>query len=219
MNRSGFFLLTSFLNIMIEVWTSSLRDNDKLIGLGNGKVYKANPKTDEETEALAFDMRKGNFDTTKVWDIPILHCKEIRLQEHKPMIEIFFGREGEEELRITDEYQRHIIFEKIKSISLPQARYSEEKWSIWKTGRKPLIAMGVILLLFLWTLFYAIKAQSGTVYYLADGHYNSLTGIVLAIASLGLVNVISIFSGLLGIAIFAFYRKVKRIPMMHRLLF
>ncbi len=204
---------------MIEVWTSSLKGSDKLIGLGNGKLYKANPKTDDETEHLAIDMRKGNFDTTRVWDITIFHCKEIRLQENKPMIEIYFGKEGEEELRVTDEYLRHTIFNKIKSVSLPPARYAEEKWSVWKTGRKPMIAMGVLSAIFLWTLFYAIEAQSGTVYYLEDGHYNSITGIVLAIASLGLFKVIAIFSGLFGIALVAFFRKVRKIPVMHRLLF
>lgn len=202
---------------MIEVWTNSLKGNDKLVGFGNGVIYKANPKTYEEVEALAANMRKGVFDTTKVWEISTRRCREIRMQDGKSFIEIYWGKDGEEELRITDEYLKHKIFEVIKA-GASHLNYTVEKWSIFKAGRKPLIAMAVIVALFAWTLFYAIEAQSGMVYYLEDGRYDSITGIVLGIASLGLTNVIAIFSFLIGLAVFAFIRKTRKIPMMYRLL-
>jgi len=202
---------------MIEVWTNSLKGNDKLIGFGNGFIYKANPKTIEETEILATNMRNGVFDTTKVWDIQAKYCSEIRLQEGKTYIEIFYGKEGEQDLRVADEYLRFKIFETIKK-GLPDVKYSVEKWSAFKAGRKPLIAIAVLIGLFLWTLFYAIQGQNGMVYYLEDGRYNSLTGIVLGIASLGLTNVIIIFCSLLSLALFAFIKRIRNIPTMHRLL-
>ena len=81
---------------MTEVWTSSEKGNDKLIAFIDGTIYKANPKTDEETDILAKGIKSGSFDITKLWDIKTSNCKEIRLQDGKPYIEIFWGRDGEE---------------------------------------------------------------------------------------------------------------------------
>jgi hypothetical protein len=193
---------------MTEVWTSNEKGNDKLIAFIDGVIYKANPKTDEETDEMAKAIKLGSFDARKLWEIKTRNCKEIRLQDGKPYIEIYWGKDGEEQLRITDEYKRYRIFECIK-VNTPDGSFTTDKWSPFRAGRKPMIAFFVVLGLFLWTLFYAVQAESGKVYYLENGHYNSLTGIVLIIASLGLVNVIIIFSFLLGIAAFAFIRKVK----------
>ncbi|MFI5129368.1 MAG: hypothetical protein ACHQFX_05225 [Chitinophagales bacterium] len=201
---------------MIEVWTHSEPGNDKLIGFGNNIIYKANPRTEQETEILAKGLKAGSYDSTKIWDISTKNCREIRLQDGKPYIEIFWGKEGEEQLRVADEYLRYKIFDRIRA-GTPNAVYTVEKWNAFRAGKKPLIAMVVILALFAWTMFYAVEAQSGTVYYIENGRYDSLTGIVLGIASLGLIKVVTIFSCLLGIALFAFIRKAKKPPTMHRI--
>jgi len=199
---------------MTEVWTSNEKGNDKLIAFTNNTIYKANPKTDEETEALAKGLKAGSFDSTKLWEIKTIHCKEIRLQEGKPYIEILWGKDGEEQLRITDEYKRYKIFDFIKA-NTPNSAFTVDKWNIFRAGRKPMIAFFVVLALFLWTLFYAIEAQSGKVYYIENGRYDSITGIVLGLASMGLKNVILAFSALLAIALFAFIRKAKDPPIMN----
>jgi hypothetical protein len=48
--------------------TSNEKGNDKLIAFNNGTIYKANPKTDEETDMLARDLKPGFFNSTKLWD-------------------------------------------------------------------------------------------------------------------------------------------------------
>ncbi len=202
---------------MIEILISNEKVNDKLIAFGNGIIYKANPKTDQETDVLASSLRSGSFDSTKLWDIKVSHCKEIRLQEGKPYIEVFWGKDGEEQLRITDDYKRQKFFDLMKA-GTPNAVYAVEKWNVFRAGRKPLIAFFIVLGIFLWALYYAIQAQKGYVYYIEDGRYNSITGIVLAIASLGLNRVILIFSILLGIALFAFIKKAKNPPLMNRIM-
>ena len=199
---------------MIEVWTSNEKGNDKLIAFANNTIYKANPKTDEETDSLARGLKSESFDSTKLWEIKTIHCKEIRLEEGKPYIEIFWNKDGEEQLRITDEYKRHKVFEFIK-VNTPNSEFSIDKWNAFRAGRKPMIAFFIVLGLFLWTLFYAIEAQSGTVYYIESGRYNSLTGIVLGLASMGLSNVIVLFSSLLAVALFAFIRKARNPPTMN----
>src|SRR5688572_25707586 len=141
---------------MVEVWTSNEKGNDKLIAFANNIIYKANPPTDEETDILARGIKSGTMDTTKLWDISTNNCKEIRLQDGKTYIEILWGRDGEEQLRITDEYKRYKIFNLIKT-NTPNSEFSIEKWSVFRAGRKPMIAFFVVLALFLWTLFYAIE--------------------------------------------------------------
>ncbi|HEV8282810.1 MAG TPA: hypothetical protein VGQ09_00795 [Chitinophagaceae bacterium] len=202
---------------MIEILTSNEKGNDKLIAFVNGTIYKANPKTDQETDILASGLKAGSFDTTKLWEIKTRNCKEIRLQDGKPYIEIFWGRDGEEQLRITDEYKKYKLFESIKS-NTPNANCRIEKWNVFRAGKKPMIAFFIVLALFLWTLYYAIQAQRGYVYYLEDGRYFSLTGIILGIASLGLVKVFFLFSVLLGIALFAFIQKARKPPVMNRII-
>lgn len=202
---------------MIEVWTSNEKHNDRLIAFGNNIIYKANPKTEQDTDILASGLESGSFDSTKVWEIRTSNCKEIRLQDGRPYIEIYWGRDGEEQLRITDEYRRYKVFELIKT-NTPHAKFSSAKWSILRAGRKPMIAFFVVLALSVWTLYYAIEAERGYVYYLENGHYNSITGIVLAIASLGLSRVILIFSVLLAVVVFAFVRKAKNRTVTHSLI-
>ena len=203
---------------MTEILTSNEKGNDKVIAFINDTIYKANPKTDQETDILASGLRSGSFDSTKVWDIKVSHCNEIRLQDGKPFIEIFWDRGGEEQLVISDAYKRYMFFDLIKA-NAPNARCTTEKWNAFRAGRKPLIAFFVVLGLFLWTLYYAIQAQKGYVYYIENGRYGSLTGIVLAIASLGLNRVIAICSALLCIALFAFIKKAKNPPVMNRIIF
>jgi len=201
---------------MAEVWTSNEKGNDKLIAFADNTIYKANPKTGEDVDGLARGLKAGSFDSTKVWEIKTTHCNEIRLQDGKPYIEILWGKDGEEQLRITDEYKRYKVFDFIKA-NTSNAEISTDKWSAIRAGRKPMIAFFVVLALFLWTLFYAIEAESGNVYYIESGRYNSIVGIVLGLASMGLAKVIALFSALLAIAAIAFIRKAKNPPVMHRI--
>ncbi len=203
-------------NRMVEVWISSEKGNDKLIAFANNVIYKANPRTDEEADNLARGLKSGSFDSTKLWEIRTSNCKEIRLPHGKQYIEILWEKDGEEQLRITDEYKKYKVFDFIKSHT-SNAEFITEKWSALRAGRKPMIAFFIVLALFLWTLFYAIEAQSGKVYYIENGRYDSLTGIVLGLASMGLTNVILIFCILLAIALFAFIRKAKNPPIMDRI--
>ena len=201
---------------MTEVWTTTEKGNDKLIGFVNDIICKANPKTDTETERLAMDLKSGFFDRSKLWEIPTSYCKEIRLQEGKNYIELLWGKDGEEHLRITDEAKRNKIFGVIK-INTQKSEFNIDKYSAIRAGKKPMIAFFVVLALFLWTLYYAIEAESGNVYYIGNGHYNSITGIVLGLASLGLAAVITIFSILLSVAIISFIMKTKNPPVIHRI--
>jgi hypothetical protein len=162
---------------MTEIWLNTEKGNDKLIAFVDGTVYKANFKTYQEADNMASAIRSGSFDSTKLWEIKTKYCKEIRLQDGKPYIELFFGKEGEEQLRMTDEYQRHKLFDLIKANTPGKA--ITEKWNAFRTGKKPMIAFFVVLGLFLWTMYYAIQIENGTEYYFKGSGGFSLTGIVV----------------------------------------
>src|SRR5439155_19077649 len=93
-------LLSLMLNAksMVEIITSNEKGNDRLIAFVDGTIYKANPKTDQETDILASGLKSASFDSTKLWEIKTRNCKEIRLQDSKPYIEIFWRKSGEEQL-------------------------------------------------------------------------------------------------------------------------
>jgi hypothetical protein len=44
---------------MTEVLVSNEKGNDKLMAFVNGTIYKANPKTDQETDILASGLNSG----------------------------------------------------------------------------------------------------------------------------------------------------------------
>ena len=62
-------------------------------------------------------------------------------------MEVLFGGSSSENLRIKDSKKRTEIFDYFKN-NIPNALFSTEKYSKLKAGKKPLIAIAVLLILF-----------------------------------------------------------------------
>ncbi len=200
---------------MIKVWTSNEKGDDKLIAFANNTIYKGYPKTEQETIEMARDLQSVISQHTKLMEIPVAYCTEIRQQEGKKCIEVIYGK-NVEELQIKDDFNRSQLFDYFKK-NIPSAELAVEKYKPLRAGKKPMIAFFVVLGLFLWTLFYAIQGESGTIYYMEDSYF-SLTGIAVGLASIGVTKVIILFSSLLAIALFAFIKKAKNPPVFNRLI-
>jgi hypothetical protein len=203
-------------NLMAKVWTSYAKNDDKIIAFANDTIYKGNPKNEEDIVELSLDLKSGLTQNSNLFEIPVSYLREIRLRDEKPFIEVFFGNEGEELLRVADKARREEIFHYLRT-AIPNNETTTEKYSRLKAGRKPLIAFLVVLAIFVLTLFFAMEGESGNIYYMEDGHYNSLTGMVVALASIGVNNVILLFSILLGLAGLSFFRKAKNPPVVQRM--
>jgi hypothetical protein len=148
--------------------------------------------------------------------IPLHYISVINLQVGKEYIEVRF-RGDTEHLRITDHQKRLEVFEYLKN-NIPGVSYSVDEYSKLKAGKKPLIAMAVLIPIFLWALYIAIGKESGNDYDVTGQHYNSIAGIILVLASLGVKNLIMLFGFLFATALFSFIRKIKNPPVIQRLL-
>ena len=163
-----------------------------------------------------FELRNTNNSPQSLFAIPLHYINTIKMQESKKYIEVLFKGDSEH-LRINNDKSRNEVFDYFKK-TIPGATYSHIKYSKLKAGKKPLIAVAVITVIFLYTLYYAIGYDRGNQYEISNGHYNSITGIALAIASYGIKNTIIVFGSLLAIAVFSFVKKIKNPPVIEQLI-
>ena len=148
---------------------------------------------------------------------PFSYNKEIKLRQGKNYIELLFGQDSMEHLRINNDNTRQEIFDHLKN-NIPGAVFSHQEITALKAGKKPLIAFVVVLILFLWTLYIAIGIDNGNEYDVTGKLYNSIAGIVVAIAGMGVGNVVLLFGSLLAIALISFVRKAKHPPVIDKLI-
>ena len=198
----------------MQIWKSDQKGDDKIIAFFNQTIYKANPKP-EEVDGYISDLKMQNIPTRNAIEIPLSYIKQISMQEGKNYIEVSFGQDSSEHLRIGDDKMKTEIFNFFKQ-NVP-TEYSVDKYSKFRAGRSPLIAMFIVGILFIWTLSIAIGIENGSDYDVTGKQYHSLAGIILVLAYLGVKNVVIIFGSLLSIAVYAFIKKSKSPPIIQRL--
>ena len=197
-----------------KIWRSDEKGDDRIIAYANETIYKGNPKLSEIDNCI-FELKNTKNPPQSLFAIPLHYIIAIKMQESKKYIEVLFKGDSEH-LRINNDKSRNDIFNYFKE-TIPGATYSLIKYSKLKAGKKPLIAMAVITVIFLYTLYYAIGYDQGNQYEISNGHYNSITGIALAIGSYGVKNTVIVFGSLLAIAVFSFVRKAKNPPVIEQL--
>jgi hypothetical protein len=197
---------------MNKIWTN-YEGGDKIIAYIDGKIYKANPK-DAELENTVSEMKMNDFSSKKLLSIPLAYLKEVRLQEGKEYIQVFFGTDSEEHLQIKDNNRRDEIFNYFKE-NIPNTVYHVDRFSKMKAGKKPMAALIVVGVLLLWALFYSVQIDAGAQF---DPNGARIGGIILGIASMGTPKTIMIFGGLMAIAAIAMINKMRNPPVMHRVI-
>jgi len=189
-----------------KIWISRNDNDDKLIAYYQNKIFKANPKTDE------LDITANEFRITKTPSpifsgIPLAYIKEIRFQEEKKYIELFFNENSYEHFKISDENKKIEIFEYFSSL-FPNSSVVIEKQSKLKAGKKPLYAMLTLSIIYIWALYISLNIEQGYEYEI-NGSSGSIAGVVLALASLGVTKLTLIFSSLILIALSSFVIKTR----------
>ena len=197
----------------MKIWTSNDKGDDKIIALVDQRICKGNP-VDVDSAAFELEMQRGM--PKGIDGFPFSYIKQINLYQGKKYIELLFGKDSTEHLRISNETKRREIFDHFKT-NIPGAVFSHEKFSPLRAGKKPLIAFVVVLAIFIWTLSIAVGIESGNDYDVSGQQYRSLAGIVLAMAAWGVKNVVLVFGTLLAIAIISFIRKAKHPPVIDKI--
>ena len=201
---------------MIKIWTNPDKGDDKIIAIVDDMIYKCNPAP-EEVDAVASGLQVKSIPQKNIFGIPFHYLHEFRYQEGKNYIQVFFREGSEEHLRINNPERLQEVFECFKTL-LPSSKYYIDRYKPFRAGKKPLIALAVVSILFIWTLFIAFGIQDGNEYDVKGGRYYSWAGIVLMFAAMGVRNVILIYGSLIVIAILSFIKKFKNPPVIHRVL-
>lgn len=201
----------------MKIWTSTEKGTDRIIALGGDSIFKGNPKTPAMEAAIAA-LNEGVKQPADLFSIPFGYIKTINFQQSKPYIEILFGADSSEHLNIRNEEAREEVFEYFKQ-HIPGVACTVEKHSALKAGIKPLIALTILAVIFSWTLYLAIEMSKGFEYDVVGQRYNSIAGIALSLASLGIPRLCLIFAALESIALLSFFRKIKQLPVVHTLSF
>jgi hypothetical protein len=200
---------------MVKIWTTEDKANDKIIAVVDNMIYKCNPGT-EDIDEYVKALKMKDIPAKNTFGIPFSYIKEIKYQEGKKYIQVLFGNDGEEHFRITNEARLREVFEFFTGI-LPGSTQSKDVFKPLRAAKKPLIALLVVSILFVYTLFIANDIEHGEAYDVHGGHYGSMAGIVLMLAELGVKNVLYIYVPLIVIAILAFITKVRKPPVFHRI--
>lgn len=191
---------------MQKFWKISDTETNKLILIKDRIIYRGNPNQDElnklNTESTNLDFL-GNL-----FSIPYSYITRIENQSGKNEIKIFFGKDSEEELEIKDTRTKGEIFEFLKKEN-PNFKYSSELPSVFKYAKAQLFALLFTTGIFVWSFYLAIQIEHGIEYEIVGGGSGGITGIVLIIAHLGVIENIIGFLILLAVILFALSKRLK----------
>ncbi len=191
---------------MHKIWKLKESKSNKLILIKDKTIYKGNPKNSDfdriNSETTDFSFSKDLF------SIPYSYIKKIENQSGKNYIKIFFGKDSEEELYIDNERTKKEVFEFLKQ-DTSNLTYSSEVPSVLKYAKAQFFAFLFTTALFIWSLYLAIQIENGAEYEVVGGGNPGISGIILAIASLGVFKNIMGYIMLLCIIIFALIKRLK----------
>ena len=194
------------------IWKGKEKTDTRIIVYFDNTIYLSNPKMGEVENVIA-NIKLNKAIPKDFTGIPVRYIREIRCEDGKDFIEILFGADSSEILKIKDEAKRLEIFTHFKA-NIPNSTFFIDKYSKVRAGRKPLIAIVIVLAIFLWT-FYISNGFDQGIEYKVVGNQRSLATVVLGIASLGAKKVILIFGSLFTIATVSFILKARNRKIVH----
>jgi hypothetical protein len=192
---------------MNQIWKPSEPKSDKLVLIQNNCIYKGNP-TREELNNIKIDspnVEKLN----NVFSIPYGYIKKIENQKKSNQIKIYLGSKSEDEIKLENETQKNEVFNFLK-LELPNFKYKSEIPSIFKYAKPQIFAIIISTAIFIWAMYLAIEMSKGYQYeIIGGGGGGGITGIILMLAGLGIVNLVIGYSVIVGIAIFSLIKRLK----------
>lgn len=181
------------------------------VGIGKDAIYSGSIKKYIKSE-LINDFEKG-IEPKEIFSIPFSYIKSIENPEGKKKIEIHYGDNSNEEIKIEDLYSKNEIFNSLKN-ELSKFQYTKNTPSIFKHTKAQIFAILIATGLFIWVFYLANQIAQGYEYeVVGSGKGKGLGGIILGLAQFGTTKVIIGYLLILSIAIAALVRRLKtRVP-------
>lgn len=189
------------------IWENKVKGNDRIIAYVNNTIYRGNPK-EEDVNKILFELKNDKNQISNLMGIPLSYIKEINLEVGKNYIEILFGKDSSELLKINDEKKKVEIFQYLKE-NIENSRQFTDEYSKFRTGKKSLIAMSLLFILFLLSYYFAIEIENGD-YDAIPEKANVIIATVIYISALGTKYVLLIFGLFIMIPFLNFVIKTKR---------
>lgn len=196
----------------MRIWVNEQKTDDIIVAVSDSSVLKANPKGGE-LQSFISDIQKGVLPTERTMEIPFSYIREFQLDENKPYFDIYFGGDSSESFRIQSLQRRLEILNYLQSKVPGQSRV--EVISGFKAARKPIIAFGVLLGIFLWALYLAVNMEKGIEYQVV-GQQRSIASVVLLLGSLGVKRLSLIFGALMLISMYVIVKRFRTSSTVHR---
>jgi hypothetical protein len=193
---------------MLTIWTASDKNSDKIIAVASNIIYKGNPKPDQLQHCIR-SLENGAI-AENLFGIPFGYVKTVTLEKSGTQIEIQFGNDSTEELRMTDETKRLEIFSHLKE-NIPNTIYTSEKLTAWDSAKKPLYALLFMAIIFGFSISTAWEIEHGSQYELR-GSGRSVAAIVLLLANLGVVKLCLLFVTIFTIIGISIAKKSRNRP-------
>ena len=191
---------------MHKFWKINDSKKNKFILIKDKCIYKGNPK---QGDLNKLNSESSNFTfLDNLFSIPYTYIKQVENPKNKNEIKIYYGNDSEDELIIDDTTVKNEIFNYLKN-DMINLEYSSELPNILKYAKAQFFALLFTSIIFIWSLYLAIQIENGAIYQLNSGRKPGITGIVLAIAHLGVFEIIGLFIILLTIILFSLFRKIK----------
>lgn len=190
---------------MHKFW--KIRDSkaNRLILIKEKTIYIGNPKQDVlnklNSETTNFTFLEGFF------SIPYGIIRRIENPCGKNKIKIFYGSDSDEDLILKDKLMTTEIFEFLKHEN-PKFDYGSELPTVTNYIKPQLFALFITTALFFWCLYLAFQIENGVEYELIGRGSPGISGIILGLASFGVIKIVTGFIILLSIIAIAIKRRL-----------
>lgn len=200
-----------------KVWYSPVQKGHNFILFNEQIFYKRKVKL-ENVGRVKQELSQGKIDD-QFFGLPIGYLRRVEYRDDDPELKISYGQDSEDTFDIPNQALRKEVFDYVKNNTTVEQTIVK-KPSVLSRIKKPLIALFVVLGLFAFIYSWILDLNAGYVYELVPGRRGpGLVGISLALAQLGLVKNILIFSPLALIALYRIKINLDNDSEIHSLIY
>jgi len=196
-----------------KIWYNEVNRDHNFLVFNDNKIYRLKTKP-ENRYHIKRELDKGTINN-KFLALPLSYIKKIEYREDDIHLRLFYGKDSEDEIIISNPKLREEIFLYLKA-KTNHVKFEIQTSSLLKRIMKPLIALCVVLGIFIYVMSVIDGINSGYEYELR-GNRPGIGSIVLILANLGAganILIFSLFSFIAGLSI---YRNIKDSSEIHRI--
>lgn len=198
----------------LKYWKNEKANDDNFIVYDGASLFRRRASKGMFSKIIR-DLDRGEI-SEKFIEVPISHISRIEYRENDPKIKIYYAKDSEERLKISNPALREEIFDYLKS-NTEVKEANREKSSLFARIRNPLLLFLLLLAAFIYVYSFIDGLNKGYEYEFRGRP--GIGAIMFALAHLGLATNLMIFIPLGGILLFRMYKKAQNNSEIHTLIY